>query len=286
MYNFNPIEKFVKESVEKALTMRPDMAAQIEAAQDIVLAGGVTIRLNGLEVAGHTADVWEDDKRHPVWVIPTYKPGVYVYACACAEYQAHGLLHKGKTICRHTLAVALFKKASQRQREAAQTARHPAYDLADKGAAAVPELLSRMQKAADLVAAGEVMIHAGNAYDVTGTVGTYSITADSCTCADFTYRGGWCKHRLAVRMAQALEQEPVEVPRYADAVIEKRQQERERRLGEKVAADKEAERASWARYCDSSYGKRRYIIKGAANGAKTIDPAVWHKAHGHMQEVK
>ena len=35
-------------------------------------------------------------------------------------------------------------------------------------------------------------------------VGPYTISPDTCTCPDFTHRGGWCKHRLAVRMARHL----------------------------------------------------------------------------------
>lgn len=153
-------------------------------------------------------------------------------------------------------------------------ARHPAYKLAEDGTAAVPELESRMNKAADLVAAGDVQVHDTNEYGATGTVNGYSIKPNSCTCPDFTHRGGWCKHRLAVRMAKSLEQTAVDVPASSDVVVMARKEARENAVIQKVAAEVRKDQRSWRNYCDSSYGKRRYALKAYANGAGTASAEV------------
>ena len=38
----------------------------------------------------------------------------------------------------------------------------------------------------------------------------YQVDATSCSCPDFQKRGGWCKHRLALAMFQALERADAE----------------------------------------------------------------------------
>jgi len=68
-----------------------------------------------------------------------------------------------------------------------------------KGTAARPTLAGRLDSAAQLVRDGLVHL-AGD----TARIGPYTITAETCACRDFEYRGGWCKHRLAVRMARHL----------------------------------------------------------------------------------
>jgi hypothetical protein len=73
--------------------------------------------------------------------------------------------------------------------------------LAQAGTEARPDLAARMEKAAALVAAGAVKLNGAISH-----VNDYEVSPDSCTCKDFEYRApdGWCKHRLAVRMAKAL----------------------------------------------------------------------------------
>lgn len=72
-----------------------------------------------------------------------------------------------------------------------------------------PELVDRLNAAASLVLSGNVTL----TDTTTAAIGPYRVTTGDpttgdptggCTCADFTYRGGWCKHRLAVRMARHL----------------------------------------------------------------------------------
>lgn len=72
-------------------------------------------------------------------------------------------------------------------------------EMVERGTAATPALAGRLESAAGLVLGGRVVLD-GDA----GRIGPYRIEAQSCTCADFRHRGGWCKHRLAVRMARHL----------------------------------------------------------------------------------
>ena len=52
--------------------------------------------------------------------------------------------------------------------------------------------------------------------DAEARIGPYRITAEACTCRDFIYLGGWCKHRLAVRMARHLTANGFELPQAAE----------------------------------------------------------------------
>lgn len=59
-------------------------------------------------------------------------------------------------------------------------------------------MLARIDKALDLVNAGAVKELGGGQWAVTGQSGrTYTVNG-ACQCADYTHRGGYCKHRLAV----------------------------------------------------------------------------------------
>ena len=69
-----------------------------------------------------------------------------------------------------------------------------------RGTAAMPKLAGRLESAARLVVEGRVDL----VDEVGARVGPYRISAQGCTCPDFRHRGGWCKHRLAVRMGRHL----------------------------------------------------------------------------------
>lgn len=68
-----------------------------------------------------------------------------------------------------------------------------------RGKASTPKLAGRLESAARLVRDGRVVLDGEVSH-----VGPYTISSDTCTCPDFTHRGGWCKHRLAVRMGRHL----------------------------------------------------------------------------------
>ena len=81
-----------------------------------------------------------------------------------------------------------------------------------RGTEAKPALAGRLESAAGLVLAGRVVLDGEAA-----RIGPYAISSDACTCADFRHRGGWCKHRLAVRMARHLVGNGFELPQAAEA---------------------------------------------------------------------
>lgn len=157
--------------------------------------------------------------------------------------------------------------------------RHPAYDLADKGAAAKPELAERMTKAAALVEAGAVHITGQQ----TAVVNDYTITPDACTCKDFEHRapGGWCKHRLAVRMARALGQAIQPLTEAEDRrVMEAQRAQREAETAARVDKTNYDERRRQARARRDGLGAERWIAIAAANGQKTIPESFYRRAHG------
>lgn len=107
-----------------------------------------------------------------------------------------------------------------------QALEHPARELARKGAAVKPELAGRMEKAADLVESGQVQLLSDSWAKCHG----YSVTPTACGCKDFQFNGGWCKHRLAVRMARSLEQ-PLEPEAAPQPRIQPKRQPARRRAG-------------------------------------------------------
>lgn len=148
---------------------------------------------------------------------------------------------------------------------------HPAFDLAER--MRDDERYDRAVRAAQFVADGKVLLHGPNDMGVIGTVKSadyHSITPASCTCRDFEYRGGWCKHRLAVRMAQALNQPLAEIPHNSIAAIKYRKEmaalERER----KVEQAHFERRREWQRYFQTGQSARRYARAAVYHGAGTI----------------
>lgn len=150
----------------------------------------------------------------------------------------------------------------------AHIARHPAYELAEKGAASRPDLAERMTKAADLVAGGQVSLTS----EVNAIANGHVVTASSCDCKDFEFRapGGWCKHRLAVRMARSLNQ-----PLFTDEVeVAKRAERRKLELEEMAKRETQADKAHRQWLFNSAEGARRYTLKAMANGAGTVKQSV------------
>lgn len=120
---------------------------------------------------------------------------------------------------------------------------HPVQELVAKGIAARPDLTDRMTKAGELVEANAVTLRGTWAY-----VGKYTVKENACDCKDFEYRGGWCKHRLAVRMTRALTPKAEQRQATGRAAIQ-------------------AHQAKFTRWCNTHEGKRRYAIMAHARGA-------------------
>ncbi len=117
-------------------------------------------------------------------------------------------LHGSDGRCLASSLGAKLPRLTKAEMAAAHTERHPAYDLADQGAAARPELARRMQAAADLVAGGLVSLYEDGAAVVASRsqATLHQVDDHRCDCQDFLYRGSWCAHRIARRMALALGQ--------------------------------------------------------------------------------
>lgn len=156
--------------------------------------------------------------------------------------------------------------------------------LAGKGAASRPDLAERMEKAADLVDSGSVKLLS----DEQAAVGDYLIDASSCTCKDFEFRApdGWCKHRLAVRMARATGQ----------AIEGKSDAEKEAAARDRVAADKAATAKrvydgrrkldqEWKQARRDGDGARRWMLSHMAhNGNAPIPAEIYRRATGYGRE--
>ena len=106
----------------------------------------------------------------------------------------------------------------------------------------------------------------------------YTITAETCACRDFEYRGGWCKHRLAVRMARHLTAHGFALPTPQPAAPAPQISARNRALiaGGTVIDRAQRERDAFRR---SGYGAEQRAINAAANG-RTIPAADWLRLHG------
>lgn len=155
---------------------------------------------------------------------------------------------------------------------------HPAHALAAKGAAARPELAERMSKAAELVEGGAVRLTGPE----TAVVNEYAVTAESCACKDFEHHapGGWCKHRLAVRMARALGQavQPVTEAEKETAVAERIEAERARVLARVNEGNYKMQQETAKSYRDGD-GARRWMWSHLAhNGYKSVPAEFYQRA--------
>jgi hypothetical protein len=140
-----------------------------------------------------------------------------------------------------------------------------------RGKASMPKLAGRLESAARLVLDGRVALDGEAAH-----VGPYTIAADTCTCADFRHRGGWCKHRLAVRMARHLVANGFELP---VAVEEPRPivTPANRRLIESGAVIDAAQRAQ-AGYARSGEAARQWALTAMSRGERLLPAEIARRA--------
>lgn len=148
-------------------------------------------------------------------------------------------------------------------------------EMVATGAAAKPALAGRLDSAARLV--GDGLVHLE---DDEARVGPYAVTAEGCTCADFTHRGGWCKHRLAVRMARHLDAHGFVLPAQKPAAPAEQISVRNRALIASGAVIDKAQRENEA-FRRSGLGAERRALNAAASG-RTIAAADWLRLHGEQ----
>ena len=143
-----------------------------------------------------------------------------------------------------------------------------------------PALGGRVEAAGELVMAGRVVFEGE-----TGRVGPYVIAGESCTCADFVHRGGWCKHRLAVRMARHLVRCGFELPEAVERPATPQVSEANRRLIASGAVV-EGERRSLAAYLASAEAAQRRALGQLSRGAGTIAADLARRAGNVGQGVE
>jgi hypothetical protein len=137
-------------------------------------------------------------------------------------------------------------------------------EMAAMGKESKPELAGRMDSAAELVLLGRVTLADGGK----AQVGPYRVAAGRCTCADYKYRGDWCKHRLAARMARHLAANGFELPRPATTTTPQISAENLTLIARGQVIDNALrERAA---YAQSSHGARDRALRMLGNGAKTL----------------
>jgi hypothetical protein len=141
-----------------------------------------------------------------------------------------------------------------------------------RGKATMPKLAGRLESAARLVLEGRVALD-GEA----GRVGPYTISAQGCTCADFVHRGGWCKHRLAVRMGRHLVRYGFELPAAEEAPPRPIVTEANRRLIESGAVVDQARRVQ-AAYAQSGEAARQWALRAMSNGAGSLPADIARRA--------
>lgn len=143
-------------------------------------------------------------------------------------------------------------------------------EMVGKGKASKPALAGRLDSAAALVLGGKVTLEGEKA-----TVGVYRVTADFCGCNDFQYRGGWCKHRLAVRIARHLAANRFEVPTETTAprpiatVVTPLVSPENMALIASGRVIDDSLRAQ-AAYRNSEHGAQTAALRMMANGSKTL----------------
>lgn len=190
------------------------------------------------------------------------------------------------------LASNLWCKAPRLTADQMATAtpdRHPAYELADKGAAAKPALAKRMQKAARLVEAGAVVRNAEHKATVAGDSGEYAVdlTAKRCECSWMNHHpGDPCSHFIAARMARALGQEVVtgNVSSETDFQLQQRKYDAQAKRNAEFKKAQYEDDAAFKKWCNSPEGARRYMLKAYANGR--IAAPAGSKLHQKQQQAR
>ena len=150
-------------------------------------------------------------------------------------------------------------------------------EMVEVGTGNRPGLRKRLGLAADLVREGLVdLVDKVDGVDgvdggdtVDGRIGPYRITGEACTCADFTHRGGWCKHRLAVRMARHLARYGFELPRRVETQPAGQVRREDLALIASGRVIDEARRRERA-YQESGHGARDRAMRMLGNGAGSL----------------
>lgn len=138
-------------------------------------------------------------------------------------------------------------------------------EMVAMGKANKPGLAGRLEAAAGLVLEGRV----APAGEGKALVGPYRVEAGSCTCADFLYRGGWCKHRLAVRMGRHLIEHGFELPTAQEPSPSPQISDVNRALIASGRVIDEALRRDRV-YRDSPHGARDRALRMLGNGAAAL----------------
>ncbi len=146
-------------------------------------------------------------------------------------------------------------------------------EMTARGKAARPGLAGRLESAAQLVVGGRVDL----VDEVGAKVGPYRVSAEGCTCADFTHRGGWCKHRLAVRMARHLAAHGFTLPAAVEEAARPIVREKDRRLIESGAVVDAAQRER-AGYARSGEAARQWALQAMSQGAGSLPADVARRA--------
>ena len=147
-------------------------------------------------------------------------------------------------------------------------------EMAALGKANKPGLAGRLDSAAGLVLEGRVLL----VDERSARIGPYEITSEACTCGDFRHRGGWCKHRLAARMARHLVGNGFELPLpRVEAATTPQVSAKNLALiaSGKVIDEAMRERAA---YAQSTHGARTAALRMLGNGAKSLPAGLAHRA--------
>jgi hypothetical protein len=151
-------------------------------------------------------------------------------------------------------------------------------EMVEIGKAWRPKMGMRLDSAAELVLLGKVRLLDPE----TAKVGVYEVTAESCKCMDFGYRGGWCKHRLAVRMARHLAAHGFEVPTEEATGAEPRATTPQISAANLAliasGAVIDEERRSQRAYLQSEHGARTAVVRMLGNGAKSVPAGLAQRA--------
>ena len=196
--------------------------------------------------------------------------------CECEAWRERPLLVANHAYCEHLIAAAI---AAAAEVPTGETAPRPATldealaEMVARGKAARPALDGRLAAAAGLVRMGRVEL----ADAAAARIGPYTIGEESCTCGDFRHRGGWCKHRLAVRMARHLAASGFALPVAEETPAGPQISAANRRLIESGAVV-DAERKSRQAYLRSSEAARHWALTAMSNGAGTLPAEIARRA--------
>ncbi len=146
-------------------------------------------------------------------------------------------------------------------------------EMVARGKESQPGLGKRLDAAGALVLEGRVLL----ADERSARIGPYAITPEACTCADFRHRGGWCKHRLAVRMARHLARHGFAIPAAQAAGPAPQIRAKDLALIASGQVMDEALRRDRA-YAASTHGARTAALRMLGNGAGSVPAELARRA--------